>query len=238
MSDERLELPLFDPPERESRKELDALFSDTPAQDRSQPTDEPVVVEPIELPPTTEPIEEATTGPIPDLDPQPNPQPNPQPSPPPSPPPNPDPGLDPASEAPTEDLSPAMPKPAGVGARLAGGLIDLLVHVALAGILIGGSSLLDAPVGLRHALPLGFAAAIFSFVYHVVPLAFWGRTPGMAVAGLRARTLEDEPLSLPQATKHWLALLLTVATAGLGVLLALGGRSLADRLSRSQTLQE
>jgi len=125
---------------------------------------------------------------------------------------------------------------AGLGSRLAAGIIDLLVHIAVSGLLIGGSSLLDVPIGARQAPALGFVLLLFSFVYHVVPLAFWGHTPGMTVAGLRARTLDDEPLSLPQATKRWLALLLTLGTGGLGVLLALGGRSLVDRMSRSQTL--
>jgi uncharacterized RDD family membrane protein YckC len=85
-------------------------------------------------------------------------------------------------------------------------------------------------------VPLAIVLLLFSFLYHVVPLAFWGHTPGMTVAGMRTRTLDARPRSLPQATRHWLALLLTVATAGLGVLLAFGSRSLADRLSGSQTL--
>jgi uncharacterized RDD family membrane protein YckC len=132
----------------------------------------------------------------------------------------------------------ALPKPAGVGSRLAAGIIDLLVHAALCAVLLGGASLLGAPVGGEHAVPLGFVVLVFSYFYYVVPLAFWGRTPGMAVAGLRARTMDDKPLSLPQAGKHWLAVLFTAATGGLGTLMALGGRSLADRLSGSQTLLE
>jgi uncharacterized RDD family membrane protein YckC len=130
----------------------------------------------------------------------------------------------------------SSPDPAGIGPRLAAGFIDLVVHLALVGVLIGGSAMLDVSLETRHWPAVGFMVLLFSFLYHVVPLAFWGNTPGMAVAGLRARTLDDEPLSMPQATRRWLALVLTVATAGLGVLLALGGRSLADRLSGSQTL--
>jgi len=133
--------------------------------------------------------------------------------------------------------SPAHPlEQAGVAPRLAAGIIDLMIHVALVASLVGGSTLLGVPIGWRHAVPLAFVVLLFSFLYHVVPLAFWGQTPGMAAADLRVRTLDDLPLSLPQATRRWLALLLTLATAGLGVLLALGGRSLADRLSGSQTL--
>jgi len=191
MTDDRLELPLFDTAQRD-QEELDELFDDAPSGPESG--DEPFLVEEIEVP---EPPEA------------------------------------PAPQAPAQ----RNPRPAGIGARLVAGLTDLLVHIALGGVLIGGSSLLGAPVGLSHLAPLAIVGGIFSFLYHVVPLAFWGRTPGMAVAGLRARSLGDRPLSLPQATKHWLALVLTTATGGLGVLLALGGRSLADRLSGSQTLQ-
>lgn len=198
MSDDRLELPLFDPPERDSRKELDALFDD-PAP--PPVADEPIVVEKLELPEAPEPV----TEPMPATEPRP--------------------------------ARPSVRPAAGLAARLAAGLVDLLVHIALGGVLIGGSALLGAPVGWQHAVPLGFVALVFSFVYYVVPLVFWGRTPGMAVSGLRVRSIDDRPLSLPQATKHWLGLLLTAATGGLGVLLALSGRSLADRLSGSQTLQ-
>ena len=196
MSDDRLELPLFEqPPGASGTDAEDAPRVGEPVDPAAETVgddsgDPPVVVETLDLP-----LEEEAQ---------------------------------PADE----------PQPAGVGSRLAAGFIDLLVHVAVTGILIGGSALLEAPIGWRHAVPLAVVLAIFSFVYHVVPLAFWGGTPGMAIAGLRARTLDDEPLSLPQATRHWLALLLTAATAGLGVLLALGGRSLADRLSGSQTLLE
>ena len=178
MTEDRFELPLFDPP----------AAADQP--DLGTGTDEPIIVERIEL-------------------------------------------------SPREDEPPAVdqpPQPAGVAVRLAAGIIDLLIHLALAASLVAGSGLLGVTIDPRHAVPLSFVVLLFSFLYHVVPLAFWGQTPGMAAVDLRARTMDDLPLSLPQATKRWLALLLTVGTAGLGVLLALGGRSLADRLSGSQTL--
>ncbi|MCZ6508668.1 MAG: RDD family protein [Acidobacteria bacterium] len=144
--------------------------------------------------------------------------------------------IPPAQSAAPADAPTLALQQAGVGARLAAGIIDLIVHVAVAGAMVEGSVLLDAPIGMGQAVPLAFVILLFSFLYHVVPLAFWGHTPGMTVVGLRTRTLDDRPLSLPQATRHWLALLLTVATAGLGLLLAFAGRSLADRLSGSQTL--
>lgn len=195
MSDDPLELPLFDAPEPEASDDLnlfDSPASPPPTAPDGAPPDETVVVETLDL--------EAER-----------------------------------SRARAAEVSDRGQR-AGLGTRLAAGIIDLLVHVAVTGLLIGGCSLLGVAIGTRQALPLAVVLLLFSFVYHVVPLAFWGHTPGMTVAGLRARTLDDHPLSLPQATRRWLALLLTLATGGLGVLLALGGRSLADRLSRSQTL--
>ena len=75
----------------------------------------------------------------------------------------------------------------------------------------------------------------FSFLYSVVTLAFWGQTPGMVAAGLMARSHGDQPLSFGQTGLRWLAGLLTVALGGLPLLVALTGRSFADRLSGSAT---
>jgi uncharacterized RDD family membrane protein YckC len=190
MNDDPIELPLFDPPARET-PDTDGPRVDPgrrdPVPEPHPQADEPIVVETL----TTDPRPQRPATPV--------------------------------------------AQPATLGPRLAAGIIDLMVHGALLGILIGGSSRLGVAIGTRHAAPLALVLLIFSFLYHVVPLAFWGNTPGMAVAGLRTRTLEDEPLSLAQALRRWLALLLTVATLGLGTLVAVSGRSLADRLSDSQT---
>jgi len=75
----------------------------------------------------------------------------------------------------------------------------------------------------------------FSFLYAVLPLAFWGRTPGMALAGLRTSSTDGRPLTFRQAVLSWLGSVLTVALAGLPLLLALGGRSLSDLISGSVT---
>ncbi len=126
-------------------------------------------------------------------------------------------------------------KPAGLVARLVAGSIDLVVHVATAGLLIAGADQLGVEVQQRHLLPLAIVMAAFAFVYHLVPLTFWGRTPGMAVTGLRARAEGDLPVSIPQAIRRFVGVTVTVATAGLGTLLALSGRSLADRISGTWT---
>ncbi|HUP42559.1 MAG TPA: RDD family protein, partial [Thermoanaerobaculia bacterium] len=77
---------------------------------------------------------------------------------------------------------------------------------------------------------------VFSFLYTVLPLAFWGQTPGMAWAGLVARARGYESLTFSQTGRRWLGGLLTAALLGLPALLAAGGgRSMADRLSDSDT---
>jgi uncharacterized RDD family membrane protein YckC len=128
------------------------------------------------------------------------------------------------------------PTRAGVGSRLAAGAADLLVHAAVGvGLLLGCRSL-----GVRPALSdwpaVGLFLLAFSFLYTVVPLAFWGHTPGMAWAGLDARSRDGEPLAFDQTARRWLGGVVTSVLLGLPLLLALGGRSLSDFLSGSETL--
>jgi hypothetical protein len=59
----------------------------------------------------------------------------------------------------------------------------------------------------------------------------------MAAVGLVARSGRDQPLSFGQTGLRWLAGLATVALCGLPLVVALTGRSLADRLSGSSTLE-
>ena len=91
--------------------------------------------------------------------------------------------------------------------------------------------------------PFALFLLAFSFLYAVVPLAFWGQTPGMAWRGLVARSLDGDALSFGQTFRRWLGGVLTAVTGGLPVLLVLwggadgGGQSLADRISGSRTLR-
>jgi hypothetical protein len=143
--------------------------------------------------------------------------------------------FDEASEA-----APELPRPAPAGARLGAGLLDggLLLVVTATAIL--GSYLLGVRWQLADLRPLAVFLLVFSFVYSVVPLAFWGRTPGMALSRIVARGGDGGPLTFGQTALRWLGGLLTVALAGLPLLLslpALGGRSLADRVSGTRTWQ-
>lgn len=121
--------------------------------------------------------------------------------------------------------------------RLLAGLADLAIHTALAIALLFGARLLGAPAGLGDWPPILLFLAVFSFLYSVLPLAFWGQTPGMAWAGVVSRDAEGEGLTLGQTVRRWLGGLATVALLGLPLLLALrDGRTLADRVSDSRTL--
>jgi uncharacterized RDD family membrane protein YckC len=125
---------------------------------------------------------------------------------------------------------------AGIGRRLAAAAADLLVHVAVTVLALAGCRYLGVLPALGDWPAMAVFLLSFSFLYTVVPLAFWGHTLGMTWAGLTAESADGQPLSFDQTARRWLGALLTLATLGLPLLLALGGRSLADRLSGSRTL--
>lgn len=134
-------------------------------------------------------------------------------------------------------LVPRRPVPAPFGARLLAALVDLGVHASVAGTGWLGAVLLGARLDLADLPALAVFLLAFSFLYAVVSLAFWGRTPGMAAVGVVSRGPGDQPLTFGQTGLRWLAGVLTAALAGLPLLVALTGRSLPDRLSGSTTLQ-
>jgi uncharacterized RDD family membrane protein YckC len=137
-----------------------------------------------------------------------------------------------------EPAGPSGQRAAGpaIGRRLAAAAADLLVHAAVTVLALAGCAYLGAVPALRDWPAVAVFVLSFSFLYTVVPLAFWGHTLGMTWAGLSAESVDGEPLSFDQTARRWLGALLTVATLGLPLLLALGGHSLADRLSGSRTL--
>jgi uncharacterized RDD family membrane protein YckC len=128
------------------------------------------------------------------------------------------------------------PTRAGVARRLAAGAADLVVHAAVAVGALVGCRLLGVQPVLSDWPAVALFLLSFSFLYTVVPLAFWGHTPGMAWAGLDARSRDGEPLAFDQTARRWIGGILTTLLAGLPLLLALGGRSLSDLLSGSETL--
>jgi hypothetical protein len=134
--------------------------------------------------------------------------------------------------------SPAGPAP--FRARLFAGLADLAVHVAVAALALLGARALGAAPALAQLPAFALLVVVFSLFYTVVPLAFWGKTPGMAAVGLACQAGDDLPLTFAEALRRWLGELATVLAAGLPGLLALGAgrRSLADRWSRSDLVVE
>lgn len=122
-----------------------------------------------------------------------------------------------------------------LGSRLAAGGADLLIHAAVLVLAVGGCLFLGVRPELSTWPALVVFLLSFSFLYTVVPLAFWGHTPGMAWARLASQNDDGEPLTFDQTARRWLGAVLTTAFLGLPLLL-FGQRSLADRLSHSQTL--
>ena len=123
-----------------------------------------------------------------------------------------------------------------LGSRFLAGLVDLGVQVLMLGAAVFGAWRLGVAPRWDEWAPFAVLGFVFSFLYWFIPLAFWGRTPGMAWTGQIARSLDDEPLSFAQTTLRWLGALLTTAFAGLPLLLALvRGRSLTDLMSDTKT---
>jgi uncharacterized RDD family membrane protein YckC len=151
------------------------------------------------------------------------------------------PGVSPADALPAADdpeprrVTRELPR---LSERLLAGFADCVVHLAV----LAGGLVAESLLGLQPTLGQwpGFAVFLlcFSFLYTTVPLAFWGQTPGMAWRGLRARDGGDRQLHFGQTALRWLGALATAALLGLPLLLAIGGRSFADRLSGSETFAE
>lgn len=126
----------------------------------------------------------------------------------------------------------------GLISRLAAGAADLLVHGAVLMLLLIGTRFLGVRPTLDDAPAFIVFLLAFSFLYTIVPLAFWGHTLGMAWAGLVSQNQDGEPLTFDQTARRWLGGVLTIAIVGLPLLIALGGRSLADLISGSETWSE
>lgn len=153
-------------------------------------------------------------------------------------------GAEPAESASTPDPArpspppaPAQPVVASTAARLVSGGADLLLHGGvLAGVLLGLWAMEVAP-RLEYWPAFLVLLLAFSFLYHVVCLAFWGQTAGMACCHLFSRDRLQRPLSFRQASLRWMGSLMTLVLAGVPLLLGLAGASLSDLVSGSVTLR-
>ena len=124
---------------------------------------------------------------------------------------------------------------AGPVRRIAAGIADLIVHAAVGVLALLGCRWLGVRPELSDVPAFAAFLLSFSFLYTVLPLAFWGHTPGMAWAAITSRNRDGEPLSFDQTVRRWLGALLTLALVGLPLLLAFGGRTLTDWISGSAT---
>ena len=140
------------------------------------------------------------------------------------------------AEAEPENESAEYDSPATLRDRVLSGLLDLGIQLLVLGATVASVHAMGIAVSPGDAAPFALLGLIFSFLYWFIPLAFWGQTPGMAWVGNSATSLSDEPLTFGQSVLRWIGALLTLALAGLPLLLALGGRSLTDRLSDSKTV--
>ena len=117
--------------------------------------------------------------------------------------------------------------------RLAALIIDLSLFAALA---LALSPLLPAS---RNPWSIGALAGfvvVVSYYYYAGTWMLWGKTIGGTIFDVRVVPAHTHAMSLKSATLRWLGLYLSLATAGIGFLLAaLPSRwSLADRISRTR----
>ncbi len=117
--------------------------------------------------------------------------------------------------------------------RLAALIIDLSLFAALA---LALSPLLPAS---RNPWSIGALAGfvvVVSYYYYAGTWMLWGKTIGGTIFDVRVVPAHTRAMSLKSATLRWLGLYLSLATAGIGFLLAAlpSRRSLADRISRTR----
>jgi uncharacterized RDD family membrane protein YckC len=138
---------------------------------------------------------------------------------------------------PAPTAEPAAPKSefASRGSRFAAGLADLVVHAAVTVAALLGARWLGVRPVISELPALAVFLLSFSFLYTVLPLAFWGYTLGMAWTGIAARNRDGEPLTFGQTTRRWLGGLVTTLMLGLPLLVMVRGRSLTDWISGSAT---
>ena len=115
----------------------------------------------------------------------------------------------------TADRSGAAP----FGPRLTAAAADAAVVLLLAAIALLGARGLTGAVPRLAGLPwaLGFVLYL-SFFATVPPLVLFGRTVGMAIADLSARSESEPGMPASAAAQRWIGTLAAAATAGLALL--------------------
>ena len=113
--------------------------------------------------------------------------------------------------------------------RLFALLTDLSLFAAISLALL---PLLPSPPGIGAVIALSGFVLVVSYYYFAGCWLLWGKTVGGAIFDVRVTSATDH-MSLRQASTRWAALLLSLATGGLGFLLAAlpSRRSLPDLMS-------
>jgi len=119
--------------------------------------------------------------------------------------------------------------------RLLALLTDLSLFAALA---LALSPLLPATPTRFAIIALAGFVLMTSYYYFVGTWLLWGKTVGGAIFDVRIVSDQEEAMSLKAATMRWLAILLSLLTAGIGFAMAIlpSRRSLPDRLSGTRCM--
>ena len=117
--------------------------------------------------------------------------------------------------------------------RLLALLTDLSLFAALA---LALSPLLPEPPTWPYLAALAGFVVVLSYYYFVGTWMLWGKTIGGAIFDVRIVPGAEGAMSLRDASLRWLAVYLSLATGGLGFLLAAlpSRKSLPDRLSNTR----
>lgn len=119
------------------------------------------------------------------------------------------------------------------GKRLLALLTDLSLFAAL---ILALSPLLPQPFAWTHIAALAGFVIVLSYYYFVGTWLLWGKTIGGAIFDVRVVPASERAISLRDASMRWAAVYLSLATAGIGFLLAVlpSRLSLPDRMSHTR----
>jgi uncharacterized RDD family membrane protein YckC len=128
------------------------------------------------------------------------------------------------AEAPAEPVVVAANTPAPRFRRLLALLTDLSLFAALA---LALSPLLPASQSPLSVGALAGFVIVVSYYYYAGTWLLWGKTIGGAIFDVRVVPAGAPAMALGNASKRWIALLLSLATGGIGLMFA----ALPSRLS-------
>jgi Mce-associated membrane protein len=144
---------------------------------------------------------------------------------------------------PARDPAPADAPTAGLARRAGAFAADIATVLLVWAVAVLAALVLRAEVPREAGLLWSGGFALLLFFFATVPaLILFGKTVGMAVAGLAARPLEDRRrLTAREAARRWLGTMVTVVTLGTALLVTMWSAESptpADRLSGRPLVEE